>query len=410
MIKIFLKSILIIIILIGVFSMSAMVVRNIYHPFFANIKGPVTFIADLPKELYREFISGKETKTPLLPVSVRGLKFNIKSMPNSIIYKNKEQLYLDGNKLNNIPPNMSIFYIDQNLEYFYAQEDQEIIKYEINNNSPKEIWRSEVPYLHHERYVDDKGYIFSPNYFPNTGEMSNAAKKLYKILLKDNSPPYDKTGDNFRDDGVVVLSPQGKLIHSVGLTELFSINNLLGIIYASGLETDPFHLNSVYPAKSNFGNVQKGDLLLSLRHQSMLLIYRPSTLKIIWYKVGPWINQHSAKFNDDGKIYLFNNNVIDTHYSRRSELSFVDGKNNIMMHDIESGKTELINNCVSEEDFSTVTGGYVIMKDNYIITDYSNTNIKVICDKSNNERVIIVPDHNTSGRVIPGTGTKIFVN
>jgi hypothetical protein len=228
--------------------------------------------------------------------------------------------------------------------------------------------------------------------------------------LKVNSPPYDKTGDNFRDDGVVVISPEGKLIHSIGLTELFSINNLLEIIYASGLETDPFHLNSVYPAKNDFGIVQKGDLLLSLRHQSMLLIYRPSTLKIIWHKVGPWTNQHSAKFNDDGKIYLFNNNVIDTHYSRRSELSFIDGKNNIMIHDIENGKTELINNCVEEKDFSTVTGGYVIMRDKYIITEYSNTNIQVICDKSHNKRLIIVPEHNTSGRVIPGTGTKIFVN
>jgi hypothetical protein len=410
MIKTLLKLIFFIIILIGIFSISAMVVRNIYHPFFANIKGPVTFIADLPKELYREFISGKETKTPLLPASVRGLKFNIKSMPNSIIYKNKGQFYLDGNKLDYIPSDMSIFYVDQNLKFFYAQYDQEIIKYQINNNLPKEIWRLKIPYLHHERYVDDKGYIFSPNYFPNGSEMSNPAKKLYKILLKVNSPPYDKTGDNFRDDGVVVISPEGKLIHSIGLTELFSINNLLEIIYASGLETDPFHLNSVYPAKNDFGIVQKGDLLLSLRHQSMLLIYRPSTLKIIWHKVGPWTNQHSAKFNDDGKIYLFNNNVIDTHYSRRSELSFIDGKNNIMIHDIENGKTELINNCVEEKDFSTVTGGYVIMRDKYIITEYSNTNIQVICDKSHNKRLIIVPEHNTSGRVIPGTGTKIFVN
>lgn len=410
MVKTSLKFIFIITILIGVFSISAMIVRNIYHPFFNKIKKPVIFIADLPKELYREFISGKETKTPLLPVSVRGSIFNIKSMPKTMIYKNKEQFYLDGNKLDNIPSNKSIFYIDQNLKFFYAQEDQEIIKYETNNNSPKEIWRSKVPYLHHERYVDDKGYIYSPNYYPNTGEMSDAARKLYEILIKDNSPPYDKTGDNFRDDGIVVLSPEGELIHSIGLTELFSINNLLEIIYTAGLETDPFHLNSVYPAKTNFGIIKKGDLLLSLRHQSMLLIYRPSTLKIIWYKIGPWINQHSAKFDDDGKIYLFNNNVIDTHYSRRSELSFVDGKNNIMMHDIKSGKTELINNCVNEEDFSTVTGGYVIMRKNYIITKYKNTSILVICDKLNNDRIIIVPEHNASGRIIPGTGTKVFVN
>ena len=240
--------------------------------------------------------------------------------------------------------------------------------------------------------------------------MSEAAKKLYEILVKDNSPPYDITGDNFRDDGVVIISPEGKIIHSVGLTELFSKNNMLEIIYAAGLETDPFHLNSVYPAEMNLGIVQKGDLLLSLRHQSMLLIYRPSTLKIIWYKIGPWVNQHSAKFDDNGKIYLFNNNVIDTHYSRRSEISFIDGKNNILIHDIKNGKTEEIDNCVEEKEFSTVTGGYVIIKDNYIITNYENTNVQVICDIEHNERIIIVPDHEVSGRVIPGTETKLFIN
>ena len=81
-----------------------------------------------------------------------------------------------------------------------------------------------------------------------------------------------------------------------------------------------------------------------------------------------------------------------------------------MMHDIKSGKTEIINNCVNEEDFSTVTGGYVIIRKNYIITKYKNTSILVICDKLNNDRSIIVPEHNASGRIIPGTGTKVFVN
>ena len=114
------------------------------------------------------------------------------------------------------------------------------------------------------------------------------------------------------------------------MTDLFEKNNLLYLIYTSGIETDPFHLNSVFPAKKDSGIVKKGDLLLSLRHQSMLLIYRPRTMKIIWYKAGPWLNQHSAKFDENGNIYLFDNAVIDTHYSRRRETSFIHGKNKIV--------------------------------------------------------------------------------
>ena len=70
---------------------------------------------------------------------------------------------------------------------------------------------------------DDPQTLFS--YARSLEQQNNydAAKKLYRVLSKDNSPPYDKTGDNFRDDGVVVISPEGKIIHRVGLAELFSL-------------------------------------------------------------------------------------------------------------------------------------------------------------------------------------------
>ena len=410
-IKYLLKPVFYIAVLVGIFSVTAMMVRNIHHPIFAKVKKPVIFIADLPKELYREFVSGKETRTPLLPSSVLGTVINHEKMPQSIVYRNKGLLFKGGKIFEELPADIPMFHIDEQLEFFYSQDNFEIIKYQINKNSPKEIWRLNLPFIHHEKYIDERGFIYLPTYFPNNdgnGEMSDAAKKLYRVLSKDNSPPYDKTGDNFRDDGVVVISPEGKIIDREGLTELFSKNGVLEIIYAAGLETDPFHLNSIYPAKKDFGFVKAGDLLLSLRHQSMLLIYRPSTLEIIWYKVGPWSNQHSAKFNDEGKIYLFNNNVIDTHYKRRSENSFINGKNNILMHDIQNDVTEEINNCVTEKEFSTVTGGYVLIKDDYIFTEYHNTHVQVICNLKNYERIILVPEHNDSGRVISGTGTKII--
>ena len=398
----------------GIFSITAMIVRNIHHPIFSTIKNPVIFIADLPKELYREFILGKETEQPLLPISVRGTNFEHKNVPEPIIYKYKSEYYKQGKNLG-LPTNKPIFYIDPNLKFFYTHEKPEFVKYQIVKNSFVEIWRTKLPYAHHEKYVDQEGYIYLPIYYPmdgSNGEISNAAKKLNKILSKQNSPPYDKTGDNFRDDGVAVISPEGKIVHKIGLSELFSKNNLLQFIYSAGLETDPFHLNSVFPAKKNWGNIKKGDLLLSLRHQSMLLIYRPSTSKIIWNKVGPWSNQHSAKFDNDGKIYLFDNRVIDTHYSRRKELNYIDKKNEILLHDIVNDKTEVVDNCVSEKDFSTVTGGYVLINEGYIITKYSNTQIQVICDLRTSNRIILVPENNASGRVIPGTGVDIigFIN
>jgi len=49
--------------------------------------------------------------------------------------------------------------------------------------------------------------------------------------------------------------------------------------------------------------------LLSARNLSSVFLYRPSTDKIIWHKMGPWLNQHDADFVDDHRISVFDNNV-----------------------------------------------------------------------------------------------------
>ena len=57
-------------IVIGLFSLSGMIVRNIHHPFFKSIKEPVLFVVDIPKELLREFVLGIETEKRRLPMSL----------------------------------------------------------------------------------------------------------------------------------------------------------------------------------------------------------------------------------------------------------------------------------------------------------------------------------------------------
>ena len=43
----------------------------------------------------------------------------------------------------------------------------------------------------------------------------------------------------------------------------------------------------------------------------MLLLYRPSTGKVVWSKAGPWIQQHDVDVLDDHRISVFDNNVED---------------------------------------------------------------------------------------------------
>ena len=51
---------------------------------------------------------------------------------------------------------------------------------------------------------------------------------------------------------------------------------------------------------------KSGDVFLSLRNQSMILLYRPSTNKIIWKGTGPFFRQHDVDVLNDHKISIFN--------------------------------------------------------------------------------------------------------
>ena len=52
---------------------------------------------------------------------------------------------------------------------------------------------------------------------------------------------------------------------------------------------------------------KKGDLFLSLRNVSAVLLYRPSTDQIVWMKRGPWIGQHDVDILDDHRIGIYDN-------------------------------------------------------------------------------------------------------
>lgn len=389
---------------------TAVLTRNIYHPKLKSIRPYVLYIADLPKEVYRQFFLGLETDSPILPKSVRTIKFDPTIISNNIIYRHKGKIFENGNQIfeNGILSDQPIFFIDSKKHYILSRRDGNIIKQEINENALRTVWEISVPYLHHEIFVDDDGYIYSPTYFPiKDGENSEIVKRLARILAKDNSPPYGKTGDNYRDDGVIVISPEGKIVHQLGLTDLFETNDLLYLLYAFGLETDPFHLNSVYPAKMDNGAIKKGDLLISLRHKSILMIYRPSSLKVIWHQVGPWLNQHSAKFDEKGNIYVFDNNIIETHYSRTRENNG-ELENRILVFDTKSGKVGELRACIDNKDVWTATGGFVNIENGTVITSFPNTATTILCNLISMKKTVMSPDIDSFGKVIPGTEYQII--
>lgn len=142
---------------------------------------------------------------------------------------------------------------------------------------------------------------------------------------------------NFSDDAISLISPEGKILFEKSIIQLLDDNGLGYLIYGKGVVSDdPIHLNDIQPVLSSGPFWKKGDVFLSLRHQSMIVLYRPSTNKVIWHKQGPWIHQHDVNVISDHQISIFNNNSVTSNKS--VGYGIVRGSNNVLVFDFRSGE------------------------------------------------------------------------
>ena len=136
----------------------------------------------------------------------------------------------------------------------------------------------------------------------------------------------------FNDEGLMQVSPDGKTLFSARVADILDRNGLGSLWRSRPYTDDPFHLNDVQPMLSDGPNWHKGDLLLSLRNLSTLLLYRPSTGKVLWSKTGPWAMQHDVSVIDDHRISVFDNN-----WRFGAPEGIVDGSNRVAVYDFKTG-------------------------------------------------------------------------
>ena len=168
------------------------------------------------------------------------------------------------------------------------------------------------------------------------------------------SLPIEKVGRNLReekgfdDDAIVKLSSEGKILFEKSVSQIFIDNGLEYLLFSVGdglFDTDPIHLNDIQPVNFDGEFWKKGDVFLSLRHQSMILLYRPSTNEIIWKGTGTFFHQHDVDILDNHRISIFNNkskNFVNG--------DVVDGHNEVIIYDFKT-------NSLMENDVRTITEG-----------------------------------------------------
>ena len=153
-----------------------------------------------------------------------------------------------------------------------------------------------LPHLtHHAVSQAEDGTFLIPSWRYLTG------KAEYPNL----HPPY-------RDERILKVSQDGKVLADISLFEILYRNNYQGILARAGATGDIVHVNDVEELPTSladrFPMFAPGDLMISMRKGSSVIVVDPKTLRIKWYQSGPWKGQHDPDFLPNGRILVFNNN------------------------------------------------------------------------------------------------------
>ena len=137
---------------------------------------------------------------------------------------------------------------------------------------------------------------------------------FFSQILKEKVGNELNADGGYADDGIVKLSPDGEILFEKSVSQIFIDNGLEYLLFSVGdrnFTLDPIHLNDIQPVNFDSKYWKKGDVFISIRHQSMVFLYRPSTNKIIWKGTGPFFHQHDVDILNDHQISVFNNNSKD---------------------------------------------------------------------------------------------------
>lgn len=176
------------------------------------------------------------------------------------------------------------------------------------------LWDQTSVLLHHSTESDGEGGYWIPGYVEPS--------------------EIEKVSPEFVDDALVHIGPGGEVLWQKSVTQILLDHGLEYAIFGAGrYQKDPIHLNDIEPVLQDGPYWKKGDLFLSFRHLSMIMLYRPSTDEVIWYQQGPWMAQHDVDILDDSRIAIFNNDAYDKGTGAR-----VHGTNDITVHDFTTGR------------------------------------------------------------------------
>ena len=175
-------------------------------------------------------------------------------------------------------------------------------------------WALATPRFHHSIERDADGHFWVP----------------YQVA----PPLVPGAGPGFVEDGMARISRDGRVLSLVPLSRALIAGGHGHLLYAMDRHLkDPMHMNDVQPVLEDGPVWRRGDLFVSLRSRSVVLLYRPSSDEVVWIASGPWMHQHDVNVVGPHEISVFSNNAARLGHGRREVL----GASEVYLYDLASG-------------------------------------------------------------------------
>jgi hypothetical protein len=136
----------------------------------------------------------------------------------------------------------------------------------------------------------------------------------------------------FVEDALAEISSDGKQLRRISTKQILKANGLGYLIEGRPYSSDPYHVNDIEPVLEDGPFWKTGDLFVSFRHLSLVVLYRPATNSVVWWKQGPWRMQHDVNILDDHRISVFDNAVISGYHGEQ-----VEHNNQLLVYDFRRG-------------------------------------------------------------------------
>ena len=141
---------------------------------------------------------------------------------------------------------------------------------------------------------------------------------------------------DLKEDGLIRFSPEGEVLSRVTLSGALIRGGRRHLLYGRlpSSQGDPIFMNDAEPVLQDGPFWRRGDLFVSLRNSSVVLLYRPATDEVLWLQAGPWLQQHDVDVVSDSEISVYSNNAFHD-----DDAAWVLGANEVYVHDFATGET-----------------------------------------------------------------------